>query len=132
MYYIEDENFVIIPLSFVIFYRDSLKNRGHVRFANEFSISDGLFEELKDLIKEKGMHKIIAIDFDRVTYPSKILEDLRNYEQKIVFFNIHGEILRNKIKENLPSLNWGENQEQMDISPAPTLSIFLRRPMNWG
>ncbi len=111
MYYIEDENFVIIPLSFVIFYRASLENEGRVRFANEFSISDSLFGELKELIKEKGTKKIVAIDFDRVTYPSKILEELKNFEEKVIFFNIHGEILRNKIKENLPLLNWGEKED---------------------
>lgn len=110
MYYWEDDIYIVIPLSYNIFFRESLKNKRRISFAREFSISDGLFDELKDLIIEKGSEKTIVVDMEQVNYPGKMFEDLYDIKKKVIFYNIQSDLVRKKMQENLPILNW--NQEE--------------------
>lgn len=110
MYYWEDDTYVIIPISYNIFYRESLKNKRHISFAREFSITDGFLEELKKIILMYESKKTIAIDMERVNYHGKMFEDFRNTQQRIVFFNVRGETLRNEMQEDLPSLAWNDDE----------------------
>ena len=110
MYFLENDVYVIIPLSFNIFYRESLKDKTHISFSREFSIDNEILEELQKLIIENESKKIIALNMERVNYPGKMLEDLRNIKQCVIFYNVHGDILRKKMRENLPSLNWNQDK----------------------
>lgn len=111
MYCWEDENYIVIPLAFNIFFRESVKYKRHINFAKEYPISDGLLEELEYLIREMGESKTVAVDFERVIYPARMLEGLRGLKQKAVFYNVHGEVLRQKMRENLPDLDWSPDED---------------------
>lgn len=110
LYYWEDEKYIIIPLSFNIFYRESLRNKRHISFAREFSISEILFDELLDLITKTNVQKIVALDMQRVNYPGKMFGEMKDIKQKVVFFNIFGEVLQKKMQEDLPTLNWSHDE----------------------
>lgn len=110
MKYYEEDIYIIIPLSYNIFFRDLMKSKRNLSLAQEFSITDGLLEELKKLMTEKGKDKIYAIDMDKVIYPGKLLEELQEIKHKIIFYNVNQSIIRNKMQENLTLLNWSEDE----------------------
>lgn len=105
MYCWEDNGNIVIPLSFNIFYNESRNNKRNIGFGKEFSISDEIFEKLK-LFLESWQDKIIAIDMQKINYPSRMFEGLRETKGRILFFNIQGQVLRSMMKEDLPGLNW--------------------------
>ena len=101
MYYWEDDSYIIIPISYNVFYRESLKNKRHISFAREFSITNGLLEEILKTILKYGSKKTIVLDMERVNYPGKMFEEFRSIHYGVIFCNIRGEILRKKMQEDL-------------------------------
>ena len=112
MYIWENEDYVVIPVSYNIFYRESRRNKRHISFAREFSLSEDeeLLKEIKGMVIEKKNEKIIAVDMERVNYPGKMFQQLDDLQEQVIFFNINNEVVRGKMQENLPKLKW--NQEK--------------------
>lgn len=111
MYYWEDDSYIIIPISYNVFYRESLKNKRHISFAREFSITNGLLEEILKIILKYGSKKTLVLDMERVNYPGKMFEEFRSIHYSVIFCNIRGEILRKKMQEDLPSLAWSDDED---------------------
>lgn len=109
MRYYEDEKYILFPLAFNIFYRDLMKNKRNISFAKDFVLTDGLLDEIKDLISERCNKKIFVIDMDRVTYPSKMLEELNDVTQKVIFYNFNQNLIKEKLREDLNKLSWAED-----------------------
>ena len=110
MYYWEDSGYMVIPLSFNIFYSESQNDKRCIGFGKEFSVSDELFKEIQILLEEKLDNGIMAIDMRKTNYPSRMFEGLREIKNRILFFHVQGQVLRSMMKEDLPELNWSEDE----------------------
>lgn len=110
MYCWEDNGYMVIPLAFNIFYSESRNDKRNIGFGREFSISDEIFEELQLLLKSQSDDKITAIDMQRINYPSRMFEGLRETEKPILFFNVQGQIVHSMMEEDLPKLSWSEDR----------------------
>jgi len=111
MFYLKREEFIILPISFIVFLKEAKKNKRNINFAKQFTMSVELFEDILALIEEKGNDYTIALDMDRVDYPGKFFEELKELNNKIIFFNIKGNILIEKMKEDIQNLNWNDKEE---------------------
>ena len=115
MIYHENEKYIIIPLASDIFYQESKLNRRYMGFAREYFIPEELFENIKEVIRRSAGQKSGALDMNRVDYPGRLLEDLAEFSEKIIFFNVNRPVLKDKLKENLPHMKWNEEE---------TLAVF--------
>ena len=108
MFYSESEKYVIVPLASNIFFQESKLNRKYMGFAKEYFISDKLFDEIKELIRQFVDVKVIALDMNRVDYPGRLFEELVECTEMVIFFNVNRQVLKDKLKENLPHMKWNE------------------------
>ena len=124
MYIWENEDYVVVPLSYNIFYRESRWNKRHISFAREFSVSDELLKEMKGIIIEEKNERIIAIDMEKVNYPGKMFGELDNLRGRVIFYNINNVVIRKKMQENLSRLNWNQEENMCYLNGIISESII--------
>ena len=124
MYIWQNEDYVVIPVSYNIFYRESKKNKRHISFAREFSLSEELLKEISGMIIENKNEKIIAVDMERVNYPGKMFQQLGDLREQVIFFNINNEVVRGKMQENLPRLNCNQEENMCCLNGIISESII--------
>lgn len=108
MYTFEDDDIIIIPLDFNLFYQSACEYRRKIVYSKEYTITEDIFEQIKLLVQDFGKTKFIAIDMKSIaSYQSRLFYELVNYDcSKVFFYNVSNDSLRNRISEDICNFVW--------------------------
>lgn len=108
MYIFEDDDIIIIPLDFNLFYQLACGYRRKIVYSKEYTITEEIFEQIKLLIQDYGKEKYIAIDMKSIaSYQSRLFCELTDFDcSKVFFYNVSNDSLRNRISEDICDFNW--------------------------
>lgn len=106
MYSFEDDNLSIIPMDFNVFFCSAKKYKKNIRYSKECVVSEMFFDELEIYISNSNK-EIISIDMKNVvSCPKHLFSRLDVYIEKLVFFNVESDKIKELLMEELEKLTW--------------------------
>ncbi len=106
MYSFESDNLSIIPMDFNVFFCTAKKYKKNIRYSKECVVSEMFFDELEIFISESNKENI-SIDMKNVvSCPKHLLRRLNVYIEKLIFFNVKSENIKQLLVEELEKLTW--------------------------
>lgn len=106
MYSFENDNLSIIPMDFNVFFRSAKEYKKNIRYSKECVVSEMFFDELEIFIA-KSNKKYISIDMKNViSCPKHLFGRLNIYYEKLIFFNVDSQKIRQLLVEELEDLTW--------------------------
>lgn len=106
MYSLENDNISIIPMDFNVFFCSAKKYKKSIRYSKECVVSEMFFDELEIFLSECNKENI-SIDMKNVvSCPKHLFRRLNMYNEKIIFFNVESEKIKQLLIEELEKLTW--------------------------
>lgn len=106
MYIIENENFVMVPVDFNVFYNMAKEYNKNIRYSREYTVSENFFEELILYIADSSKEMIVLDMKNIVSYPTRMFSRLQNYLKSIIFCNVNNVRMKQMLTEDLEELQW--------------------------
>lgn len=104
--------FNMIPLAMNAFYYNIPLGTKKIMYANNVSISEEFLDVLLEYIEKLPEGRYIIIDMESVDYAFRLFEKFQKINRPLIFININSQILRDKMKENLPSMQFSKDERQ--------------------
>lgn len=79
-------------------------------YANNVSISEEFLDILFEYIEKMPEGRYIIIDMESVDYAFRLFEKFQKISRPLIFTNINSLMLRDKMKENLPSMQFSNDE----------------------
>lgn len=122
MYRWKLDNIEILPIAFNIFYENAVMKKKKIIYSSEFSISEEFLDKVIKFIEEKK--EIVAIDMEGATYSLKIFANFEQVSKNVIFFNVNTLALRQRMKEDLCTLEWSDDETYCVLNGQETPHLF--------
>ncbi len=107
--YAEDE-FIMIPMAMNAFFASIRLGTRKIEYAKTISISEELLDQIIEIMQDLSEEKYIILDMKNTDYAFKLFEKLQGINRTIIFVNIDSSALQNKMKENLPNIQFSSDE----------------------
>lgn len=103
---IDSEHACIIPVDFYNFYLEACKYK-KIKYSKIQTLSETTFEIINEMICQKDEERFLGIDMLNIgSYPLHLFTKIYDGDGKVFFYNIKEENLKLRMKEDIPSLHW--------------------------
>lgn len=121
MYSFDNDNLSIVPIDFNVFFYTAKEYKKNIRYSRECIVSENFFHDFEFYIAKNEI-EIIAVDMKNVvSYPTHLFSRLNKYLDKLIFFNVDSEKVRQMLSEDLESLMW--HRDNIGFSCKETTTV---------
>lgn len=106
-----EKEVIMIPMALNAFYYNIPIGTKRITFAETVSIGEEFLEEVFEFINQNAVGKYIIIDMKNADYAFRLFEKFIQIDAQVVFVNIESNMLREKMKENIPNLQMSSNEQ---------------------
>ncbi len=106
----EEQDFVMIPLAMNAFFYNIPVGTDKIRYSNSVSIGEKFLAILVQYFDKVDEGKYIILDLQDTDYAFHLFQKLKTITRPILFLNIISETLHDKIKEDLPTIQFSAEQ----------------------
>lgn len=106
----EENDMVMIPMALNAFYNNIPRGTKKIIYTKTVSISEEFLNVVLEYISASSEGKYIMIDMQNSDYAFRLFEKFQDITKPVIFVNINSEILRNKMKENIPGIQMSANE----------------------
>lgn len=128
MQFYEVDEFAIIPMAINAFYYSIPYGAKKIGFAKNISISEEVLVKMFETIEGISKGKYIIIDVGNVDYAFRLFQRFQEIRRPLLFVNINEKILRDKMQDNLPELNFSSDEKSasLNISFDNTVDVICK------
>lgn len=113
----------MIPMAMNAFFFNIPLGSHKIIYANTISIGEEFLNRFLEYINDLDTDKYIIVDMESVDYAFRLFEKFQKVTRPILFVNINTQTLREKLKENIPNLQFSDNERNASLNINYDLTI---------
>jgi len=119
----EEQKFVMIPLAMNSFFYNIPVGTYKIKYSNSMSVGEKFLEIIIKYFDKIDKEKYIILDLQDIDYAFHLFQKFRIITRPILFINIFSKTLYDKIKEDLPAIQFSADEKYAVLNMSFTDTI---------